>query len=187
MQICLNISRHFTPVVTLLAFLTEASPILQALIATFFTWSLTALGAALVFGIKNINRKVLDVMLGFAAGVMLSASFWSLLVPAIDLAALQQPENQIPTWFPVAVGFFLGGLFIVLIDKTLPHLHLHLPISSVEGPKTSLHRSILLVFAIILHNIPEGMAIGVAFGAAALGIPGAGVGATIFLAIGIGL
>ncbi|MGB7634154.1 MAG: ZIP family metal transporter [Nitrososphaeraceae archaeon] len=133
---------------------------------------------------KNFNRKVLDAMLGFAAGVMLSASFWSLLVPAIDLAALQQPENQIPTWFPVAVGFFLGGLFIVLTDKTLPPLHLHLPISSVEGPKTSLHRSILLV---TLHNIPEGMAIGVAFGAAALGIPGAGVGAAISLAIGIGL
>lgn len=187
MRICLNISRHFTPVVTLLAFLTEASPILQALIATFFTWSLTALGAALVFGMKNFNRKVLDAMLGFAAGVMLSASFWSLLVPAIDLAALQQPENQIPTWFPVAIGFSIGGLFIVLIDKALPHLHLHLPISSAEGPKTSLHRSILLVFAITLHNIPEGMAIGVAFGAAALGIPGAGVGAAISLAIGIGL
>jgi ZIP family zinc transporter len=176
-----------TTIITLIAFLADISPVLQALIATFFTWSLTAFGAAFVFGMKNFNRKVLDVMLGFAAGVMLSASFWSLLVPAIDLAALQQLENQIPTWFPVVIGFSTGGLFIVLIDKTLPHLHLHLPTRFAEGPKTSLHRSILLVFAITLHNIPEGMAIGIAFGAAAMGIPGAGVGAAISLTIGIGL
>lgn len=171
----------------MISFFTDASPVVQALIATIFTWSLTAFGAAFVFGMKNFNRKILDSMLGFAAGIMLAASFWSLLVPAIDLAALQHLENQIPTWFPVVIGFSLGGLFIVLIDKMLPHLHLNFPIRTSEGPKTSLNRSVLLVFAITLHNIPEGLAIGVAFGAAAMGIPGAGVGAAISLAIGIGL
>lgn len=171
----------------MISFFTDISPVLQALVATFFTWSLTALGAAFVFGMKEFNRKILDAMLGFAAGIMLAASFWSLLVPAIDLAALQQLGNQTPIWFPVIMGFSLGGLFIVLIDKMLPHLHLNLPLRFAEGPKTSLHRSILLVFAITLHNIPEGLAIGVAFGAAAMGIPGAGIGAAISLAIGIGL
>lgn len=171
----------------MISFFTDASPVLQALIATFFTWSLTAFGAAFVFGLKKFNRKILDAMLGFAAGIMLAASFWSLLVPAIDLAGIQQQETQLPTWFPVVAGFSVGGLFIVVIDKMLPHLHLNLPIRSAEGPKTSLHRSILLVFAITLHNIPEGLAIGVAFGAAAMGVPGAGIGAAISLTIGIGL
>jgi ZIP family zinc transporter len=172
----------------LISFFADTSPILQALTATFFTWSLTALGAAFVFGMKKFNRKILSAMLGFAAGVMLAASFWSLLLPAIDLAALhQQVGNQVPIWFPVITGFSLGGLFIVLIDKILPHLHLNLPIRMAEGPKTSLHKSILLVFAITLHNIPEGLAIGIAFGAAAMGIPGAGIGAATSLAIGIGL
>lgn len=172
----------------MISFFTDASPVLQALIATIFTWSLTAFGAAFVFGLKKFDRKILDAMLGFAAGIMLAASFWSLLVPAIDLsAAVQQQETQVPIWFPVVVGFSIGGLFIVVIDKILPHLHLNLPVRYAEGPKTSLHRSILLVFAITLHNIPEGLAIGVAFGAAAMGVPGAGIGAAISLTIGIGL
>lgn len=159
------------------------NPILQALIGTLFTWGLTALGAAGVFLAKDINRKVLDVMLGFAAGVMIAASFWSLLAPAIEMS-----EGQgIPGWLPAVVGFMAGGGFLYGIDKLLPHLHLGLPESEKEGVKTSLHRSVLLVLAITLHNFPEGLAVGVAFGAAAAGFPEATVASAIALAIGIGI
>lgn len=165
--------------------LTELNPILQALIATIFTWFLTTIGAASVFLTKDVNRKVLDGMLGFAAGVMLAASFFSLLLPALDLSVLQ---NNTAPWLPVAIGFSLGGISIRIADKIIPHLHVNYPLDSeVEGPKTNLQRSILLVIAITIHNIPEGMAVGVAFGAASLGIPGATLGAAISLAIGIGL
>lgn len=145
------------------SYFTDLSPILQALAATAFTWFLTALGAASVFLTKNVNQKVLDGMLGFAAGVMIAASFWSLLVPALDLAEVQETITGIPSWVPVAVEFSLGGLFIRIIDRILPHLHLELPVSDSEGPKTSLPRSTLLILAITLHNIPEGLAVGVAF------------------------
>ena len=159
------------------------SPVLQALIGTIFTWALTALGAAGVFLAKDINRKVLDVMLGFAAGVMIAASYWSLLAPAIEMS-----ESQgIPGWLPAVIGFLAGGLSLYGIDKLLPHLHLGLPDSEVEGVKTSWHRSVLLVLAITLHNFPEGLAVGVAFGAAAAGFPQATVASAIALAIGIGI
>jgi zinc transporter, ZIP family len=138
--------------------LTELNPILQALIGTIFTWFLTTIGAASVFLTKEVNRKVLDGMLGFAAGVMLAASFFSLLLPALDLSVLQ---NNTAPWLPVAIIFSLGGISIRIADKIIPHLHVNYPLDSeVEGPKTNLQRSILLVIAITIHNIPEGMAVG---------------------------
>ena len=159
------------------------NPILQALIATLFTWFVTALGAALVFFFKTINRKVLDGMLGFAAGVMIAASYWSLLAPAIEMAE----ESSLPAWIPATAGFLLGGLFLYIADKIIPHLHLGFPMDEAEGPKTSWHRSILLVLAITLHNIPEGLAVGVAFGALASDLPSATLAGAIALALGIGI
>ncbi len=159
------------------------SPIVQALLATLFTWGLTALGAALVFGTKNVPRKVLDAMLGFAAGVMIAASFWSLLAPAISLSA----EGSLPLWVPPLIGFMAGGVFLRLVDRLLPHLHPWMPMSEAEGIHTTWRRSVLLISAITLHNIPEGLAVGVAFGAVAAGIPEASLGAAIALAVGIGL
>jgi zinc transporter, ZIP family len=159
------------------------SPILQALLATMFTWGLTALGAALVFGTKNVPRKVLDAMLGFAAGVMIAASFWSLLAPSISLSA----EGPLPLWIPPLIGFMAGGVFLRLVDRVLPHLHPWMTLSEAEGIHTSWRRSVLLISAITLHNIPEGLAVGVAFGAAAAGVPEASLGAAIALAVGIGL
>ena len=159
------------------------NPILQALIATLFTWFLTALGSALVIFFRDIKRGVLNAMLGFAAGVMIAASFWSLLSPALELAG----ENGKTAWIPVSIGFLLGGLFLLIIDKILPHLHLGMDTKQAEGIKTSWHRSILLVLAITLHNIPEGLAVGVAFGAAALDTSSTGIVGAISLAIGIGL
>ncbi len=158
-------------------------PVTQAFIGTTFTWFVTALGAATVFLFKTVNPKVLDFMLGFAAGVMLAASYWSLLAPAIAMA---EAQNMI-TWLPAVVGFLAGGLVLFAVDKVLPHLHLGYPKSEAEGIKTSWERSVLLVLAITLHNFPEGLAVGVAFGAAALGYPEATLGAAIALAIGIGL
>jgi len=158
-------------------------PVLQALIATCFTWALTALGAAGVFIAKDISRKVLDLMLGFAGGVMIAASYWSLLAPAIEMSE----GKDIPAWVPAVAGFLLGGIFLRLVDKILPHLHLGFPKEAAEGIKTSWRRSTLLILAITLHNIPEGLAVGVAFGAAATGLPSATLGAAIALAIGIGI
>jgi ZIP family zinc transporter len=160
----------------------DLNPIIQALLATSFTWFVTAVGASLVFLLKDINKKFFDGMLGFAAGVMLAASYWSLLSPSLELSK----QDMIP-WLPVAIGFLLGGISIRIIDKILPHLHPNLPPVTVEGPKTKLKKYNLLVLAITIHNIPEGLAIGVAFGAASLGIPEATLGAAISLAIGIGL
>ena len=159
------------------------NPILQALIATLFTWFVTALGAGLVFFFKTINRKVLDGMLGFAAGVMIAASYWSLLAPAIEMAE----ESSLPAWVPATTGFLLGGLFLYIADKIIPHLHLGFPMEEAEGPKTSWHRSILLVLAITLHNIPEGLAVGVAFGALASDLPSATLAGAMALALGIGI
>ena len=138
-------------------------PIMQALFATLFTWFVTALGAALVFLFKTINKKVLNGMLGFAAGVMIAASFWSLLAPAIEMSEASGGS----AWIPAAVGFLMGGGFLWAVDKILPHLHIGAPIEEAEGIKTSWERSVLLVLAITLHNIPEGLAVGVAFGAIA--------------------
>lgn len=167
-----------------LAWFLNLDPVLQALLATCFTWFVTALGAALVFFFKTINRGVLDGMLGFAAGVMIAASFWSLLAPAIAMA---EESGGLPAWVPATVGFLLGGGFLWVADKLLPHLHAGFPDEAAEGVKTSWERSILLVLAITLHNIPEGLAVGVAFGAAAAGMPAATVGGAIALAIGIGI
>ena len=158
-------------------------PIMQALVATLFTWFLTALGAALVFFFKQINRKVLDGMLGFAAGVMIAASYWSLLAPAIEMAE----ESNLPAWVPATVGFLMGGFFLWIVDKILPHLHLGFPMEEAEGIKTSWQRSILLVLAITLHNIPEGLAVGVAFGALAADLPAATLAGAVALALGIGI
>ncbi|MBE7536493.1 MAG: ZIP family metal transporter [Anaerolineales bacterium] len=162
----------------------QLSPVWQALIATGFTWLVTALGAATVFFFKRVNRKLLDGMLGFAAGVMIAASFWSLLAPAI---AMTREMNVAPVWLPAAVGFLLGGAFIRLIDLFLPHLHLGFPLSEAEGLPTEWRRSILLVLAITLHNIPEGLAIGVAFGAVAAGMSSATLAGAAALAIGIAI
>ncbi|MCM0650963.1 ZIP family metal transporter [Clostridium swellfunianum] len=157
--------------------------ITQALIATLFTWGVTAVGAALVFFFKTVNKKVLDAMMGFAAGVMIAASFWSLLSPAIEMT---ESSGGI-TWLPAVTGFMAGGIFLRLIDKVLPHLHVGFPKEEAEGIKTSWQRSVLLVLAITLHNIPEGLAVGVAFGALNAGLPSASLSGAIALAIGIGL
>lgn len=159
-------------------------PVIQALIGTLFTWGMTALGAALVFTTKNVNQKFLDSMLGFAGGVMIAASYWSLLSPALEMAE----GDGIPSWIPAAVGFLLGGVFLFLADKLLPHLHPNSPVEKAEGIQSKQKkRSTLLVLAITLHNIPEGLAIGVAFGAVAAGLPSATLMGAITLAIGIGI
>lgn len=163
--------------------LQDIHPVIQAFFAGIFTWGLTAAGSAGVFATRTVNQKLLDTMLGFAAGVMIAASFWSLLTPAINMAK----EMNLPAWLPAASGFLLGTAFLRLIDKILPHLHIGYPIEEAEGIKTSWNRSILLVTAITLHNIPEGLAVGVAFGAAAGGYPEASFPAALVLALGIGL
>ena len=166
------------------------SPIVQALIGGLFTWGLTALGASLVFFFKTSNRKVLDMCLGFTGGVMIAASFWSLLSPAIAAVEKQQELGitNLPVWFAPAVGFLLGALFLYYLDKKIPHLHLFEPVENAEGPKTDLKKTELLVLAIALHNIPEGLAVGVAFGALAHGMDiGIEIGGAIALAIGMGI
>jgi ZIP family zinc transporter len=157
---------------------------MQALLATLFTWGLTAAGAGLVFFTKELNRKVLDWALGFAGGVMIAASFWSLLAPSIAMA---EEMDGIAPWIPALLGFLAGGGFVRAIDLVLPHLHLGLQMDKAEGVRTTWQRSVLLVLAITIHNIPEGLAIGVAFGAAAAGLPSATVAGAIVLALGIGI
>jgi len=164
-------------------FFRQFSPVTQVLIATFFTWGVTAAGAALVFLTKTVNRRLMDSMLGFAAGVMIAASFWSLLAPGIEMA---RQMGQTP-WLTAVIGFMGGGIFMRLTDRLLPHLHPGLAVNKSEGIKTSWQRSTLLVLAITLHNIPEGLAVGVAFGAVVAGLPAATLGGAVALAIGIGL
>ena len=163
--------------------LTGMNPILAALLATCFTWAMTAIGAAGVFFFKTVNKRVLNAMLGFAAGVMIAASFWSLLAPAIEMSE----GGPLPAWLPAVIGFLVGGVFLWIIDKILPHLHLGQPTEAAEGLKTQWQRSVLLVLAITLHNFPEGLAVGVAFGAVAAGLPAASLAGAVALAIGIGL
>ncbi len=163
--------------------LSELNPVMQAFLATLFTWGVTALGATPVFFMKTMNQKLLDGMLGMAAGVMIAASYWSLLAPAIEMG---ERSGGIP-WLPAVVGFLSGGAFLWTADKVLPHLHPGLRMEKAEGIHTSWRRSTLLVLAITLHNIPEGLAIGVAFGAVAAGFPGATLGAAVALALGIGI
>lgn len=171
----------------LLASFLELNPIIQALIATTFTWFLTALGASLVFIFKNLHRKWLDTMLGFTGGVMIAASYWSLLAPAIEMAEQSGIYGKNWAFIPAAVGFFLGAIFLYLLDKVLPHLHINAKLNETEGIKTDWSKTVLLVLAITLHNIPEGLAVGVAFGAVAANLPGAEIGSAIALAIGIGI
>jgi ZIP family zinc transporter len=147
-----------------------------------FTWLMTALGALGVFFVTKPNRVLMDTMLGFAAGVMLAATFFSLLAPAIVLSR----SLGFPPWLPVTVGFLIGGIFLWTLDKILPHLHLNAPIEEAEGIHTTWHRSVLIISAITLHNIPEGLAVGVAFGGINAGSPEATAGA-VALAIGIGI
>ena len=161
----------------------DLDPVFQALLATGFTWGVTALGASVVFLTRTVNRKLLDGMMGFAAGVMLAASFWSLLAPAIELAE----SNGVPPWLPAVVGFSAGGAFLAAADRLLPHLHIGAPMTEAEGIKTHWQRSRLLILAITLHNFPEGLAVGVAFGAVAAGLPAATLSGAIALAIGIGI
>ncbi len=159
-------------------------PVKSALIATTFTWVVTALGASLVFFFKTLNRSVLDPMLGFTGGVMVAASFWSLLNPAIEMSERLYPSMK---WMPAAVGFFVGAMFIYMLDKFTPHLHINFGESEKEGVKTQWHKTTLLILAITLHNIPEGLAVGVLFGAAAEGMPEASIAGAVALAIGIGI
>lgn len=159
------------------------NPVIQALLAGVFTWAITALGASTVFATRSVPRRMLDGMLGFAGGVMIAASFWSLLAPAIEIAS----HRDLPSWFAPAVGFLIGGACLWGIDKALPHLHPGLQRSEAEGPSTTWKRSVLLVLAITLHNIPEGLAVGVAFGGAVAGLDSGTVGGAVALAIGIGL
>jgi len=164
-------------------FVRQLHPIVQALLATCFTWGVTALGASVVFLRRELSRRLLDTMLGFAGGVMIAASCWSLLVPAIEMSE----GRNAPSWLPAAAGFLAGTVVMRVVDKILPHLHPSLPTAEAEGIKTSWQRSTLLVLAITLHNIPEGLAVGVAFGAAAAGLASATFAGAVALAIGIGL
>lgn len=166
---------------TVLEYLESIDPILAAFYATMFTWFLTALGAAFVFFFKTMNRVLLDGMLGFTGGVMVAASYWSLLAPAIDMS---KGEGFVKV-IPAAVGFLLGAIFIFGLDKTLPHLHINF--KETEGIKSPWQRTTLLVLAITLHNIPEGLAVGVLFGGVAAGIPEASIAGAVTLAIGIGI
>ena len=159
----------------------DLNPIVQALLATCFTWFVTAAGASMVFFAKELKHKTLDAMLGFAAGVMIAASYWSLLAPAIEMSE----GKSIPAWVPATVGFLLGAAFLRLIDKVLPHFHPEQ--KETEGVSTTWKRTTLLVLAITLHNFPEGLAVGVAFGAVAAGYESATIAGAVALAIGIGI
>lgn len=167
----------------LIDFMSGLGAVEAALLATLFTWLMTAAGASLVFFFKDMHRKWFDGMLGFTGGVMVAASFWSLLSPAIEMS----PGEGFIRVIPAAIGFGVGALFIFALDKLTPHLHINFKKDEAEGPETNWHRSTLLVLAITLHNIPEGLAVGVLFGGAALGLDGATVGAAVALAIGIGI
>ena len=190
---------------SILNYFESIDPVLGAFLATLFTWILTALGASLVFFFKKMNRAVLDGMLGFTGGVMVAASVWSLIIPAINMgefktiSRLSQEQNILPDevelnladkmdfLFPVLVGFVLGAIFLYALDKFLPHLHINFGKDEQEGPKVNWHKTTLLVLAITLHNIPEGLAVGVLFGAVAAGMPDASIAGAVVLAMGIGL
>ena len=186
--------------------LLQYDPVLLALAAGLFTWVMTTLGAGTVFLSKSVNIKLHDVMLAFAAGVMTAASYWSLLAPAIEMAE----ELPVPSWLPAVSGFLAGVFFLWGLDRLLPHLHPGLDMKKAEGLHTGLKKSILLVMAVTLHNIPEGLAVGnvksillvmavtlhnipeglavgVAFGALSQNLPGAVPAGAVALALGIGI
>lgn len=166
-----------------LEYVAALSPLGQVLLGTGFTYGVTMLGAAMVFFVRNLSRKLLDSMLGFAAGVMLAATFWSLLAPAIEMSA----GLPGPVWLPAAGGFLAGTLVLRAIDALVPHLHFFARNELKEGISTSWKSSILLVLAITMHNIPEGLAVGVAFGAAAQHGDVASLAGALSLALGIGI
>jgi len=166
---------------SIIAYFESIDPVLAALYATLFTWFLTALGASVVFFFKTMNRLALDGMLGFTGGVMVAASYWSLLAPAIEMSHGEGFQKV----FPAAFGFILGAFFLFGLDKILPHLHINF--KETEGVKTPWQKTTLLVLAITLHNIPEGLAVGVLFGGVAAGVPEASIAGAVVLAIGIGI
>ena len=166
---------------SIIEFFKSTNPVLGAFFATLFTWGITALGASLVFFVKVLNRALLDGLLGFTGGVMVAASFWSLLAPGIEMSS----GEGILKVLPAAFGFGFGALFIFGLDKILPHIHINFKES--EGIKTPWHRTTLLVLAITLHNIPEGLAVGVLFGGVAAGVPEASITGAVALALGIGI
>ena len=166
---------------SIIEFFKNTNPVLGAFFATLFTWGLTALGASIVFFVKVLNRALLDGLLGFTGGVMVAASFWSLLAPGIEMS----PGEGILKVVPAALGFGFGALFIFGLDKILPHIHINFKES--EGIKTPWHKTTLLVLAITLHNIPEGLAVGVLFGGVAAGVPEASIAGAVALALGIGI
>ena len=168
---------------TIIHYFESINPVLAALYASLFTWILTAIGASFVFLFKGMNRGLLDGMLGFTGGVMVAASFWSLLAPGIEMS----PGEGFVKVIPAVVGFGLGALFLFGLDKILPHLHINFKESEKEGVKSPWHRTTLLVSAITMHNIPEGLAVGVLFGGVAAGIPEATIGGAVALALGIGI
>jgi ZIP family zinc transporter len=165
-------------------FFQNLGPIWSAIIAGTFTWLCTALGAMFVFLFKEMKRSILDTMLGLSGGIMLAASIFSLLVPSINMSETIYPSMP---WMPAIVGFALGALFVFGLDKVLPHLHINFKQTEVEGVKSSWHRTTLLIMAITLHNIPEGLAVGVIFGAALEGGTETTIAGAIALAIGIGI
>lgn len=167
----------------ILTYMESIGPVWAALLAGLFTWFLTAVGASFVFFFKNMNRTLLDGMLGFTGGVMVAASYWSLLSPAIEMT---QGEGFTKV-LPAAIGFLLGALFLFGLDKALPHLHINFKETDKEGVKTQWQKTTLLTLAITLHNIPEGLAVGVLFGGVALGIPEASIAGAAVLALGIGI
>ena len=160
---------------TLTEFLSQFSAPVQALFATLFTWGMTALGATLVFFFREVKRRTMDIMLGFAGVVMLADAFFSLLSPAVEMSRLFSAYALLPP----AVGFLGGALVLYALDRLTPHLHPNMTDSSPDGAPSSLHRTTLLILAITLHNIPEGLAVGVAFGAVGAGIEGATIPAAI--------
>lgn len=166
---------------SIITYLESIDPILAALYATLFTWVVTALGASSVFLFKKMNKNIMDGMLGFTGGVMVAASVWSLLIPAINMSE----GTGFTQVIPAVIGFLIGAAFLFSIDKVLPHLHVNF--KKVEGVKTPWQKTTLMILAITLHNIPEGLAVGVLFGSVAVGIPEATIAGAVVLAIGIGL
>ena len=161
----------------MISFFIELNPIIQAFLATCFTWLVTALGAAFVFFFKKIKKSIMDAMLGFAAGVMISASFWSLLSPSIEMAE----SLKLNSWLIATLGFLSGGLLLFLGDK------LFTKITEQKENNNNIKRSLMLILSITLHNIPEGLAVGVAFGSLAYNLEGATLATACMLALGIGL
>lgn len=166
-----------------LSFIYNQNAVMLALYATLFTWGVTALGAAMVFFFRKLSQTMYSTMLGFASGVMIAASFWSLLEPALELSQ----EGTLPSWLVVAIGFAAGGFFLLGADHLIPHIHFMNKNGEAEGIKTKLRRSILLVLSVTLHNIPEGLAVGAAIAGAVASGNKAAILASLGVALGIGI